>query len=574
MGFLLLITTIGLAMQQPGPAPPAPGQSGAIRVIVRLPGTSIPIPDVEVTIAGPQALGTSRPQAPGTISLSALTNAAGSVDFDNLPLGAYTMRAEREGYIGSSPGSDSTRIAPGFASGLLPLVSPSADPQSIVLYLRPAGSISGRVKDASGRPIPNARVSAGIRGYGFGPSTFLQGPTVTTDAQGEYSLKRLGPGEYYIHLEPLPPSNLGVYYPGAVEPRNAASVPIRGREDITGIDLNVPELRTFRISGTVTNVPVRIRPDGQREDSVRSLTFARADGDNPNWGDPAPLLNRIQDSNGRFEIAGIPAGSWDLFPVIPLSEGQPGPGQAGPPRMYATGRTRVDVADGDIENITIAVGSADVKGRVTVKGTLPATRSASPPIRVILLPQDTPSLLVAGEPLDQAVDSNGEFVFRAVPPGSYRFRVCCLLRLYVSDVRLGERSIYDEGILPVGIDPMAPVQIDLSTGGGLIQGFLDESTDTSRGDYTPPRIVLVPQSLSQRENLLLYKTTTLIGAPGVFTFRDVAPGNYKVIAWKHLPPGAEFNPEFVGRYEGRGVSVSVKAGEAVNLKVQLIPAGY
>jgi hypothetical protein len=54
---------------------------------------------------------------------------------------------------------------------------------------------------------------------------------------------------------------------------------------------------------------------------------------------------------------------------------------------------------------------------------------------------------------------------------------------------------------------------------------------------------------------------------------DVAPGDYKVIAWKHLPPGAELNPEFVAKYEGLGVSVSVKAGLTSEVHVQLIPVG-
>ena len=73
---------------------------------------------------------------------------------------------------------------------------------------------------------------------------------------------------------------------------------------------------------------------------------------------------------------------------------------------------------------------------------------------------------------------------------------------------------------------------------------------------------------------MLYKTTTLIGGPGEFTFRDVAPGNYKVIAWKRPPLGdPSKNAEFVTRYESRGASVSVRPGETTSVQVQLIPEG-
>ena len=90
--------------------------------------------------------------------------------------------------------------------------------------------------------------------------------------------------------------------------------------------------------------------------------------------------------------------------------------------------------------------------------------------------------------------------------------------------------------------------------------MIDHMQVSARGDYAVLLIALVPQSQFQRDNLMLYKTTTLIGGPGEFTFRNVAPGDYKVIAWKRPPLGdPSKNTEFVARYESRGASVSVRA---------------
>jgi hypothetical protein len=70
----------------------------------------------------------------------------------------------------------------------------------------------------------------------------------------------------------------------------------------------------------------------------------------------------------------------------------------------------------------------------------------------------------------------------------------------------------------------------------------------------------------QRHNILLHKTTTLIGPPGSFSFRNVPPGDYKVFAWESVPPlDAEKNPEFVSVYEPFGASVTVVEGTCVQV---------
>jgi hypothetical protein len=285
------------------------------------------------------------------------------------------------------------------------------------------------------------------------------------------------------------------------------------------------------------------------------------------------LPNRIANSAREFEISGVPPGSWEMFAIVPLEHTGADPAQV-VSRPNATRRAHIDVRDRDVEGVVIVIGSATVAGRVVLKDAAGGASVNLRGVRLALIAEDNmPPPLLRGASMNQTPEDNGLFLFPYLPPGDYSISVTPQFSgWYVSDVRQGPRSIFDQGRLTVGVAPVEPLEVELSPGGGTIKGILDESTTPARGDLTEPLIALVPQSQFQRGNLTLYKTTTLIGGPGEFTFSNVAPGNYKVIAWKRAPFGdPSRNAEFVARYESRGASVSVRAGETTSVKVQLIP---
>jgi hypothetical protein len=74
---------------------------------------------------------------------------------------------------------------------------------------------------------------------------------------------------------------------------------------------------------------------------------------------------------------------------------------------------------------------------------------------------------------------------------------------------------------------------------------------------------------------LLYRTAYISSDPDRndrFFFVGLAPGTYRIFAWDNLPTGAEFSPEFVSRYESRGISVTISAGQTLgNLEIPVIP---
>ena len=556
MPMLALLTMLALGLQQP--SSPSTAQTGSIRVVTRLNGTEAPLPDVEVNVF-PQQGGRS-----SSIS-RARTDAGGSARFDNLPLGNYFVQAESAGYIGGDPIRPMPNPA-GRAPAVGTVTLTNSDIRSIVLYFRRAGSISGQARDSARIPLANARVSLLALSYSYGRRTLLEASTTITDADGRYSLKALPDGTYYIRLQSAQ-SGFDVYYPSVLEADRAAPVLIRDGENIGNIEVAIPEVRTFKVSGTIVNSPGK----------VPAFTISPI-GSMDVVGTNSPSLpNRIDNSTSRFEISGVPAGAWNLFPVVPLKEGEGNVDAIQAiARPNATGHARIDVVDHNLDNVVIVVVSASLEMRVRLKGPATDPMLDLRRVRVSLIPQDNiPRTLLGGEALGQTADETGLLLFSYLPPGTYGIWAAATPPgWYVSDVLGGVRSILSEGRITIGVEPVPPLEIDLRSDGGTIRGVLDGSAVTAPGDKAEPVIALVPQAQFQRESLLLYKTTTLTGGPAEFTFRDIAPGNYKVIAWKHAPPGdPSKNPEFVARYEGFGTSVSVKSGETSTVRVQLIPEG-
>lgn len=554
-------------------------QPGVMRVIVRDSDTSAPIGGVQVRLsARPPVLSGTPGTAPRTqpAARQALTDAAGTAIFDDLAPGAYQFEAEADGYRGVMSPSIPSVIAPRTAVGFLELRAASPD-QSYVLYLLESGSLSGHVQTSDGKPIPNATITAIAAAYRDGRRTFIEGPKAITDSTGGYRLSSLGPGDYYLRYMRNPFSGGAIYYPAAPDIGSAVSISIRGKENVDGMDIRVTEVPEFKISGRLL---IHSRPQFLADKSNRSaVQFAIAPaGAAPAdvWAMPA-IRKPMIDADGNFVVEGVPAGSWSLFASFPAGD-LPVPGSRQASGPFASGHVHVNVLDRDVEKVVIVEDSMDVAGRVVVDGTAAVRQRFEPPytlpVRLSLLPHE--NIAGAGQISNVTPSATGEFVFSSVPGGTYNLSFLAPPGFYLSDLRLGSKSIYDTAAVEVPLEDRSErLEITLKSGGGVISGMLEDNLPRrSTGRFLEPRLVLVPLALPQRQNILLYKTTTLIGPPGKFSFRDVPPGDYKVFAFESVPPlDGEKNPDFVSAYEPFGVPVTVTAGQASSVTVQLIPFG-
>jgi hypothetical protein len=439
----------------------------------------------------------------------------------------------------------------------------------------PDASISGRVRQpgvAAGVTAPISLIVIGTLTYRDGRRVFVQSNSAQVDTLGDYRLQGVKPGEYYVRIDSALSSGFATYYPGTFEVDAATKISVEPGQEIVGIDFDATSRPTFKISGTIKNVPAVATTNGM-PNSILGMTYVTTDRRSP---DPSagPLLQIARGGpNGEFEIS-LPPGEWDIFPVIPLRQASPPPASTPPlPVMYATGRARVRVTDRNVENVVIAVGSVDIKGRIVVAGGSLEQLALAVPLRITLLPRDNyPSPLVSHVRAAQSVKTSGEFTFAAVPPGRYVVQILPIPSgVYLADMRIGSNSIYDDGVITVGTEPLDPVELILRRGGGQVRVTVTGRDAAGVVGGSLRRIALVPLG-ARRENGLLYKT---VSPDSVSTLLSgVAPGRYKVFAFQELPPGgSEQNDDFMAKYEDLGVTIDVAAGQTIDVQVPWIPSG-
>ena len=414
----------------------------------------------------------------------------------------------------------------------------------------PAASIKGRITDAKGQPLRGVTVAAASMAFRDGRLTPVQKHTALTSAEGEYLLPAVPPGSYLIVASP---SSFGTtaYFPGVTTLDAAAQIPIRGSEQVVNIDFVASSPPLFKVTGKVLNPPAG---------GVPGLSVIQRDGF------AAPLLANASANatGGEFELM-LPAGAWDIFPVSPTTrQGARVPAPGVP--AYVTGRASVDVLDRNVDGVTVRVGSADIAGRIVMPAGMPL-----PTMEIRLVPVlGTPAPLWHHAWTAQ-VRSEGRFTLPAVPPGNYRLEFFpAVPDAYVSDIRVGQASVFNDGILRVTAEPFDPVEVVFSSGGGTVQGDAQIAPAAAR-PVTSGKIVLVPMS-TQRQNPLLYKQETYL-AGRAFRFSNVPPGQYKVFAFENLPGGgAEMNAEFMSKYEPFGESIKVTGAGVVRVSVRMIEA--
>jgi hypothetical protein len=396
-----------------------------------------------------------------------------------------------------------------------------------------------------------------------------RGPTrAETDDRGEYRMISIAAGDYLLQAETRPTPTAAQdkyprlsYYPGVIDAVGATPIRVSGPTEMTVGDLKLPDVPAFTVSGKVINsVPGgRLLPNGQRTRTVASFFIGPRDTTGPD--DVILVPNRSYTGNNvlettPFELPGFVAGSYYIYPIID-----------GDAANFLTHRTPVDVTDKNVDGLVITISSApDMKGKVVVEGDASSIRWEG--LRVNLRWKESVPSLVGIRAVAQTVDpSTREFTLKALPEARFLPLLTGLPPdAYISDLRQGVRDASVDGINPSGRDIEDPIEIVVNTRGGTIQGTVQ---DSAQQPVRAAGVVLVPDGV-RRGNSLLYKRVSADSA-GHFTMRGVAPGAYKLFAWKTLPEGSgEESAEFIAPFEARGVAVNVQTAAPVNIHVRLI----
>jgi hypothetical protein len=275
-------------------------------------------------------------------------------------------------------------------------------------------------------------------------------------------------------------------------------------------------------------------------------------------------------ADGSFEIRGVGPGAYNLTATAMAPDGQ----------QY-TGRTRVDVVNADIRNVTVAIRAGiDVQGRVIPESQPPAQFRMSQ-LRVTLVPEDSPFGTIAFNPsgarlvsgaflsggVSATVAEDGTFTLQNMGTSEYRVSVTGLpAGAYVEAARLGSADALSA---PFTVsDPRAPLQIQVAFTPGRVSGIV---VDAKRNPVAGAVAVLVPDEARRGRSELYFSAST--DTSGQFNLTSVPAGNYKVFAWEDAPTGAWQYPDFIRRFEDRGQPIGVSRNGALTVEVRLIPAG-
>jgi hypothetical protein len=228
------------------------------------------------------------------------------------PQAGYFLSAERQGFLRQNYGGRKYNT-----SGTPIVLAADQRLNSIVLKMSPQSVIAGKVLDEDGEPVANLQVRAFKMGYRGGKKQWVQTGNGQTSDIGEYRIPALQPGRYLVATNqsnrslnmtqtpgnaPLPDRPdmryAATYYPSTLGETTAVPVDVTPGGELRGIDIRLVKTAVYRVRGRVA------APEGLRPQIVMLMS---KDGARNVPGGPA------RPPDYRFEIAGVPPGSYTLF---------------------------------------------------------------------------------------------------------------------------------------------------------------------------------------------------------------------------------------------------------------------
>jgi hypothetical protein len=491
------------------------------------------------------------------------TNSEGRYEVRELPAGAYSLKAERGGYLTLAYGQRRT--------GELGKPLQLGDGQTVkaIDFALPRMSvISGRVLDDTGEPIAKVIVYAMQFGRHQGVRRLIpfvvpeeccwRGSHSVTDESGQYSLV-LPPGEFFVMgqsretwpLESDTTQVLGYpasFYPGVVEPTAAQRIKVGVGQEVGNIDFALVPARLAKVSGVVVNAagaPVAGEP----------LTLSQEIMGPQGGGFTFAPLTAQTGPDGDFSVSNVWAGEYILAVRSPAASDQPA----------QEARQTIQVA-GDIDGLVIVTGSGGtVRGHVVSDDGTPIAGVDRLSVRARPLTWAARSSTLGGSGTGR-VNADGTFELKAVV-GPVVLSIGTLTGDWMlKSVDLRGRNLADDPIDVRHGETLTGVRVVLTKQPTRLAGvILDEKKQPADGT-----VVVFPEDTSRwRED----SRTVRAARPdqrGEFSIKGLPAGNYLIAAVDYVQDGQWYDPDFLADLRPRAQPLSLAEAERkrVDLTVQ------
>jgi protocatechuate 3,4-dioxygenase beta subunit len=487
------------------------------------------------------------------------TDRQGRYELTGLPAGRVTLTASRAGYLTLSYGQS----RPGEAARPIEL----ADGQEVTkvdITLMRGGVIAGRVADEAGEPLAGASVVAMQMRFRSGKRQLLPvgGGIGTTDDTGQYRVRGLEPGEYYVRAmsrdtwQSDPPTRetmafVPTFYPGTPSSGGAQRVRVRYGQEVPGIDFGMVPGKAVSISGTATssqgqplagetvNLSYEIR--GETFTSIGSGASTKVNPD------------------GSFVLRNVVPGDYALTVQFRPSAG-----------TAEGARTHVVVGGDDLEGVQLTTQAAGaLSGRVVADATappaFPMTRLG---LRAMPVDADTSGGMLGFIPENNKVHEDGSFDAKGFL-GAYRLGLMGLPDGWAI------RSIDVQGrdVMTTGFDTLGQTQNDvlitITDKFPTVSGTIRDD----KGNAVPSATALLfPEDSALWLDDLGTVRTARLTQSGTFTIKAVRPGEYLAVALPTVRRSEWTDPDFLEPLRERATPVTVSEGHptTVDLAVSKI----
>jgi len=483
---------------------------------------------------------------PATAAIPASASEAdGTFEFTDVEPGTYRISGKKNSFLEQFYGAR----RPGQPGSAVRLVA-GQTLSGVEIKLTPAGSISGKILDEDGEPMPKMLVYAHREVYQNGRKQLVPLGQALGTEKGEYSVGDLMPGKYFVSATSItalqgvaapttkapaagkPEMQYGqTYYPNAMDQASATPIEIGPGMEMTSMNINMRQQRVFRLRGKIND------PNAPQAVLAYSVGGGMAN----------TLLPRGTTQVGSDRTFEIPLAPGN-YRIIGASAQIVGGELWGP--------ALVSVVDKDVENVVLVKATPlTVTGKVSIENPNPASKGGISTLQLALIPEE---ISLSSLPVQARPDEDGAFTMEKLQPGKFTLFVASIPDGgYIKRMKVGEQDSADHKI---DLSSGAPVLIEILVSGraAKITGFV---TLDSINPLPGATVVLIPTDPALRASSQFRYGNASSGEDGAFAINNVYPGSYKLFAWEEAEQGAWFDPDFLAKHESKGVAVTVAEGD-------------